>query len=241
MPEPIPHPRDSRGRRQLAISATDYEAFRADLDLANGFPADVGSRAATLTTIPPLSEMQEDDGSVYLTLASHDDRLIDADAYAAHADAIEEAEEWDQAKPGGYAVGAFVIWQDRAYRNFLPNNVWRPDVAGWRDPRDVPTWSQPVAAEDAWPLDAIVFWRGKKWQSNVPANVWEPGASGITQWDDVTETPPTTGPAQWEAGQTYAIGDEREHEGVLYRCRQPHTSLAIYPPPIVPALWLKSP
>jgi hypothetical protein len=222
------------------MSEADYEALGTSLDAANGFPAGVGTKAVTLTTLPPLDRVEKDAGRVYLTLSSHDNRLIDADAYAAHADEIEEATEWVQptGSTDAYPVGAFVIWQNRVYLNYLPNNVWRPDVAGWRDPRDVPTWFQPVAAPDAWPLDAVVFHNSKKWRSNHPANVWEPGATGVRQWDDVTETPPSTGTPEWEAGVSYSIGDVVIYQGNDYECRQAHTSIGPWTPTAVPALWL---
>lgn len=43
--------------------------------------------------------------------------------------------------------------------------------------------------------------------------------------------------AEWEADTEYFIGDRKRHEGILYKCRQTHTSQSIYPPNLVPALW----
>lgn len=42
---------------------------------------------------------------------------------------------------------------------------------------------------------------------------------------------------EWKPDTDYSIGDRRRYEGVLYKCRQAHTSQEIYPPNIVPALW----
>lgn len=41
----------------------------------------------------------------------------------------------------------------------------------------------------------------------------------------------------WEADTAYSVGDRREYEDRVYKCRQAHTSQAIYPPDMVPALW----
>lgn len=42
---------------------------------------------------------------------------------------------------------------------------------------------------------------------------------------------------EWATDTDYERGDRRRYEGVLYKCRQAHTSQEIYPPNIVPALW----
>ncbi|WP_420901979.1 chitinase [Paenibacillus dendritiformis] len=43
--------------------------------------------------------------------------------------------------------------------------------------------------------------------------------------------------AAWAPGVSYAADDLVSHQGKIYRCRQPHTSLAGWEPPNVPALW----
>lgn len=42
---------------------------------------------------------------------------------------------------------------------------------------------------------------------------------------------------KWQPDTDYEEGDRRRWDGRLYKCRQAHTSRAIYPPDIVPALW----
>lgn len=42
---------------------------------------------------------------------------------------------------------------------------------------------------------------------------------------------------EWKPDTDYERGDRRRDEGVLYKARQAHTSQAIYPPSITPALW----
>ena len=46
---------------------------------------------------------------------------------------------------------------------------------------------------------------------------------------------------QWKPDTDYKEGNRRRYEEKLYKCRQNHTSQAIYPPPIVPALWEEIP
>ena len=44
---------------------------------------------------------------------------------------------------------------------------------------------------------------------------------------------------EWEPGKLYQIGDQVSHQGLLYQCRQSHTTLPGWEPNIVPALWLE--
>ncbi|RLP96180.1 lytic polysaccharide monooxygenase [Micromonospora sp. CV4] len=51
---------------------------------------------------------------------------------------------------------------------------------------------------------------------------------------------PTTPPAPggtWTTGRAYQVGDQVTYGGRTYRCRQPHTAIAGWEPPNVPALW----
>lgn len=147
------------------------------------------------------------------------------------------APEWKQPSGvvGSYPVGAVVYHNGQIWQSKLPANVWEPGVVGWRDPiSEIPKWQQPVGAPDAYALNDEVFHNGKEWRSNVPANVWEPGAQGITQWDDITETPPSD---EWQANTAYAVNDVVTYQGTSYSCIQAHTSLVGWEPPNVPALW----
>ena len=44
----------------------------------------------------------------------------------------------------------------------------------------------------------------------------------------------------WDAGVSYAVGDRRKYDGLLYRCVQAHTSQVGWEPPIVAALWART-
>ena len=46
---------------------------------------------------------------------------------------------------------------------------------------------------------------------------------------------------KWQPDTDYKEGNRRRYEEKLYKCRQNHKSQAIYPPPIVPALWEEIP
>lgn len=58
---------------------------------------------------------------------------------------------------------------------------------------------------------------------------------------DVQEIDAATAPEpqvlSWMAGEWVEMGDKRTYGGVLYECRQPHTTQAGFEPPIAPALW----
>lgn len=70
-------------------------------------------------------------------------------------------------------------------------------------------------------------------QAHVTQAGWEP-PSVPALWAVVQDEPQ---PDVWQPGVLYAAGDERMHDGKLYRCLQPHTSQAGWEPPNVPALW----
>lgn len=56
--------------------------------------------------------------------------------------------------------------------------------------------------------------------------------------DDVAANHPTAY-EPWRGGVAYVVGDRRSRNGeIVYKCLQNHTSQDIYPPEIVPALWV---
>ena len=67
---------------------------------------------------------------------------------------------------------------------------WTPDAAPslWvaiSDPAEEwPAWSQPIGAQDAYPLGAKVSHKEKRWISTADNNVWEPGVYG---WEEAQE------------------------------------------------------
>ena len=45
---------------------------------------------------------------------------------------------------------------------------------------------------------------------------------------------------EWAVGVDYAVGERRQHDGLLYRCVQAHTSQADWTPDKTPALWVRT-
>lgn len=43
--------------------------------------------------------------------------------------------------------------------------------------------------------------------------------------------------ADWTSGKNAAVGDRRQHDGKLYKCRQAHTTQEEWEPDQAPALW----
>lgn len=66
-----------------------------------------------------------------------------------------------------------------------PSQVgWEPSTtpALWMTahrPGEIPAWTQPVGAHDAWPLGALVTYQGQVWRSTIAANVWPPGTESL--------------------------------------------------------------
>lgn len=72
-------------------------------------------------------------------------------------------------------------------------------------------------------------------QAHVTQADWTPPAVPAL-WRVYVPTPPPG--EEWQPYTAYVIGDEVTYNGILYRCRQAHTSLPGWEPPNVPALWL---
>ncbi|CAF1395041.1 unnamed protein product [Rotaria sordida] len=45
--------------------------------------------------------------------------------------------------------------------------------------------------------------------------------------------------SEWKPYHSYLVNDQVTYKGIRYRCRQAHTSLPDWMPPVVPALWLQ--
>ncbi|NRQ34786.1 cellulose-binding protein [Nonomuraea sp. NN258] len=61
----------------------------------------------------------------------------------------------------------------------------------------------------------------------------------VTSTPTSTPTVTTTPSGTWKAGTAYATGNTVTYNGSSYRCVQPHTAIAGWEPPNVPALWQK--
>ena len=84
-----------------------------------------------------------------------------------------------------YPKGFRVVHNGQEWESDIPDNVWEPSVHGWSklsDEEEIPEWTQPTGAHDAYPAGAIVTHNGKTWENtHGDGNVWEPGVFGWTE------------------------------------------------------------
>ena len=95
--------------------------------------------------------------------------------------------------PVNYTTGQIRQHGGRLYKclqGHTSQEGWQPDTAPslWAqiaDPAEEwPAWSQPIGAQDAYPLGARVSHEEKRWLSTADNNVWEPGVYG---WEEAQE------------------------------------------------------
>lgn len=133
-----------------------------------------------------IRKASETSGLMFVTLA--EGGQID------HATAAEHTElfaPW--ACPVNYTTGQIRQHGGRLYKclqGHTSQEGWQPDAAPslWvqiADPAEEwPAWSQPIGAQDAYPLGARVSHEEKRWLSTADNNVWEPGVYG---WEEAQE------------------------------------------------------
>lgn len=112
----------------------------------------------------------------------------------------------------------------------------RPDIPG-------APWRQPTGAHDAYPTGWETTHDGHLWRSRIPANVTVPGADA-RWWEDLGPAPdgggdPPVEVSEWAPNRAYATHDLVTHDGALWRCVIPHTSMVGWEPGIAPSLWTK--
>jgi chitodextrinase len=116
-------------------------------------------------------------------------------------------------------------------------NVFEPGVASWRvvwsTATDTPpAWVQPTGATDAYRTGERVSHNGTTWHTLRDFNTREPGTFDAGWIDEGAVVGD-----EWAEGVAYSVGDEVTFEGSTYRCIQAHTSISVWTPPVVPALW----
>lgn len=133
-----------------------------------------------------LYKASETGGIMFVTLA--EGGQIDPATAAEHTELFAP---W--ACPVSYAVGQIRQHGGRLYKCLQAHTSqegWTPDAAPslWvaiSDPAEEwPAWSQPIGAQDAYPLGARVSHKEKRWISTADNNVWEPGVYG---WEEAQE------------------------------------------------------
>lgn len=157
----------------------------------------------------------------------------------------EAGDDWPAwAQPLGaqdaYPFGGKVSHKGSKWISQRRANVWEPGTSdsGWQEQIAVdpawPLWQQPIPGlpgREPYSISAQVTHNGERWISTNTNNVWEPGVFG---WELQEES----GTEEWRAGVAYQVGDIVTYEGLRYECRQAHTSISVWMPPAVPALWL---
>ncbi len=156
-------------------------------------------------------------------------------ALAPHADAFPPLPDSGWLEAGSiyqWGDGAVIVRQSHNRTEHAPEDapalfiVYREDAAG------VLEW---VAGEQV-AVGTRRVYEGVEYeclQSHVTQGDWTPNATPAL-WRVVAEEPAT---GEWAVGVSYAVGDVVTYAGVEYRCRQAHTSISTWTPPVVLALW----
>lgn len=63
-------------------------------------------------------------------------------------------------------------------------------------------------------------------------------AAGAALTDEIALTATAIYP-MWATDKNYTIGDRIQHNAILYKCVQAHTSQADWTPDVTPALWVR--
>lgn len=133
-----------------------------------------------------VQKASETGGIMFVTLA--EDGQIDPATAAEHTELFAP---W--ACPVNYTAGQIRQHGGKLYKCLQAHasqEGWTPDAAPslWvaiSDPAEEwPAWSQPIGAQDAYPLGAKVSHKEKRWISTADNNVWEPGVYG---WEEAQE------------------------------------------------------
>jgi chitinase len=109
------------------------------------------------------------------------------------------------------------------------------------------TWT----ANTSYHVGDIVAYNGINYQcrqSHTSLSGWEPAnvaalwqvstaAATVNTAGNTTTATPTFASSTWAANTSYQTGDSVTYNGKLYKCRQGHTALTGWEPPVVPALW----
>lgn len=133
-----------------------------------------------------VQKASETGGIMFVTLA--EGGQIDPATAAEHTELFAP---W--ACPVNYTAGQIRQHGGKLYKCLQAHasqEGWTPDAAPslWvaiSDPAEEwPAWSQPIGAQDAYPLGAKVSHKEKRWISTADNNVWEPGVYG---WEEAQE------------------------------------------------------
>lgn len=114
---------------------------------------------------------------------------------------------------------------------------WRRLHGGIGTPDEPVPWVAPTGAHDSWPRNSWVTHASAVWHNTHPVNSWEPGTTG-SRWVRQDDPDPDTGHIAWAVGQDVKVGDERTHDGRLWRAKLDHQTHAGWAPSIhTHAVW----
>lgn len=115
---------------------------------------------------------------------------------------------------------------------------WRQGRDGIGSEGDPVAWVAPTGAHDVWPRGSWVVLDGVAWHNpDHPANAWRPGDVG-SPWVRQDDPDPDSGHIAWAVGQDVKTGDERTHDGQLWRAKLDHqTHSGWAPSPAAHAVW----
>lgn len=126
-----------------------------------------------------------------------------------------------------------MFWETSGDRNRTLQNKLNADLGGGVIQPTPTVTPQPTATPTVTPTPTPT-----PTVTPTPTATVKPTASP-TVMPTVTPTPTATpGVSAWATGVTYQTGSVVSYGGKTYTCRQGHTSLQGWEPPIVPALWL---
>lgn len=162
-------------------------------------------------------------------------------ATAPHADSNFEfyitREGWDPSQP--------LRWSDLVHiRTFTHQNPttftnWTIDLPQ-RTGRHIlyTIWQRVVGSEEAFYSCSDIDFGGGGTPGPEPSPDPSPTTSPTSSPSpDPTATPTPQPGGTWQAGTSYAVGDQVTYDGRTYRCIQAHTAQPGWEPPAVPALW----
>jgi len=169
----------------------------------------------------------------------------------AEASGVREGDPWQQPTTMGFPVGWELEHKGKRWRSLIPNNVWEPGVAGWREVMadgSPPPYRQPGSAADAYWMGEAITWTDGKVYVATRNGVAHSPAESQADWrkmpepvddtpdvPDQPENPPTGSP--WATWMTYYKDDYVTYDGKTYRVRQMHASQPGWEPPNAPALF----
>jgi hypothetical protein len=213
--ESIP-PQPSLGIWRVWCSDEQLQALAADATHTVLRSAEVDAANIDADTWPALAVTQERDGEGDAFPPLPESGWLEAGAVYQHGD------------------GAVIVRQSHQRSIYAPEDtpalfmVYRPDAT------DVLAW---VAGEQVI-VGTRRMYEGTEYeclQAHVTQSDWTPDATP-SLWAVVVAEPEPS--AEWAVGVAYAVGDVVTYQGRAYQCRQAHTSIATWTPPLVQSLWL---